>query len=67
MHIETKPTKRYHTVKEVAAYLGLSGRQVYKLIEEDRIPVAIRLARAIRLDLAAVESALLKTGRPGPE
>lgn len=60
-------SSRYHTVKETAAYLGFSPRQVYKLIEEGRIPVAIRLERAIRLDLEAVETALRKTGTQDPK
>lgn len=54
--------KKYHTVKETAEFLGFSDRQIYKMIEEGRIPVAIHLTRAIRLDIAAVEAALRKTG-----
>lgn len=36
------------TVQEVAARLGVSSRQVWKLAASDRLPAPVRLARSVR-------------------
>ncbi|MBI5865344.1 MAG: excisionase family DNA-binding protein [Planctomycetes bacterium] len=39
---------RLLTVREVAARLGISGRQVQKLLASGRFPAPVRLGRSVR-------------------
>jgi len=45
---ETAVADRLLTVREVAARLGVSGRQVWKLCASGRLPAPVRLARSVR-------------------
>ena len=43
------------TAKDVAAMTGMSLNQVYRLVQEDRIPVLRRVDARVRFDLDDVE------------
>ena len=51
------------TVKDVAAMLSVSQRQVWKLNASAKIPAPIRLARSVRWDRAELE-AFIRAGAP---
>ncbi|MFH0983722.1 MAG: AlpA family phage regulatory protein [Planctomycetota bacterium] len=45
---------RLLNVRQVAAALGLSARQIYKLVAAGRFPAPIRLARSVRWSEAVI-------------
>jgi excisionase family DNA binding protein len=60
--LEEKP--RALMVSEVAALLSVSGRQIYKLAAENRIP-HLRIAGSIRFDPSALAAWLRQKSSPG--
>lgn len=57
--------KRYLTVAEAGRYFSISPKTLYSLAARGRLPV-LKLGRAIRIDIAAIEAGLEggKNGRP---
>ena len=59
------PARRWVSVKECAAYIGLREPATYRLIYLKKIPAA-RLGRNILVDLPALEELLTKQTRTKP-
>lgn len=47
---------RYRSVREAAAWLGVTERTIYRKLWSGELPGAIRVGRAIRIPEAALES-----------
>lgn len=57
--------RRWVSVRQAEAYFNLPPTTLYSLIGRRRLPAAaiLRLGRAIRVDVRAIESAQLGTGK----
>jgi excisionase family DNA binding protein len=47
--------KRMIGVKQLAELLGVSGRQVYRMVADGLMPPPVRLGGCLRWDLVAIE------------